>query len=210
MFITLEGIEGCGKTTQIEHIVQWMRASGRECLSTREPGGTSIGGQIRSVLLDPSNDDLVPTAELMLYVADRVQHLETVVRPAIEAGKIVICDRFFDATMVYQGYARGLDKALLYRLHHLVCGDKMPDLTLLLDVDVEIGLERAWRRIRSEADSDKESRFETEALAFHQRVRDGYLDLARRDPGRFVIIDASVDETAVRRQVEAVLAANVE
>jgi dTMP kinase len=209
MFITLEGIEGCGKTTQVAHIIQWVRAAGHACLATREPGGTPIGSQIRSVLLDPSNDDLVPTAELMLYLADRVQHLETVVRPAVQAGKVVICDRFFDATMVYQGYARGLDKAVLRRLHQLACGGMMPDLTLLLDVDVKIGLNRAWRRIQSESDPGKESRFEKETLAFHQRVRDGYLDLARRDPRRFVIIDAAVDESAVRRQMEAALATHI-
>jgi dTMP kinase len=205
MFITLEGIEGSGKTTQIQTIAQWLTVAGRDCLITREPGGTPIGGQIRSILLHPDNSDLAPTAELMLYVADRVQHLETVVRPALAAGKVVVCDRYFDATLVYQGYARGLDRDMIRQLHRLACNGMTPDLTLLLDLDPEAGLSRAWRRIDSDAVHVKESRFEKERLAFHQRVRAGYLDLARRDPLRFRIIDAAVDEQAVRLQIEAAL-----
>ncbi len=205
MFITLEGIEGSGKTTQIQMIAHWLTAAGWNCLTTREPGGTPIGGQIRSVLLHPDNSDLAPTAELLLYVADRVQHLETVVRPALDAGKVVVCDRYFDATLVYQGYARGLDRDMIRQLHQLACNGLTPDLTLLLDLDPEAGLARAWRRIDSDTTHMKESRFEKETLAFHQRVRAGYLDLARREPRRFAIIDAAVDEQAVRVQIEAVL-----
>lgn len=210
MFITLEGIEGSGKTTQIQTIGQWMTAAGRDCLTTREPGGTPIGGQIRSVLLHPDNGDLAPAAELLLYVADRVQHLETVVRPALAAGRVVVCDRYFDATMVYQGYARGLDKEMIRRLHQLACKALMPDLTLLLDLDPEAGLARAWRRIRTDALHAQESRFEKERLAFHQRVRAGYLDLARREPQRFAIIDAAGDQHTVGAQIEAALEAHFE
>ncbi|MCB2148283.1 MAG: dTMP kinase [Deltaproteobacteria bacterium] len=205
MFITLEGIEGSGKTTQIQIVADWLMTIGRDCLTTREPGGTPIGGQIRSVLLHPENSDLAPAAELLLYVADRVQHLETVVRPALAAGRVVVCDRYFDATLVYQGYARGLDRGMIRQLHQLVCNGLTPDLTLLLDLDPEAGLARAWRRIDADAAHAKESRFEKERLAFHRRVRAGYLDLARREPRRFVIIDAEVDEQAVREQIEAAL-----
>ncbi len=209
MFITLEGIEGSGKTTQIQNISQWLTAAGYDCLTTREPGGTTIGGQIRSVLLHPDNSDLAPMAELMLYVADRVQHLETVVRPALAAGKVVVCDRYFDATLVYQGYARGLDRDVIRQLHRLACNGLTPDLTLLLDLDPEAGLARAWRRIHADVSHAQESRFEKERLAFHQRVRAGYLDLARREPQRFAIIDAVVDPVAVGVQIRAALTARL-
>ncbi|MDX2454795.1 dTMP kinase [Desulfosarcina sp.] len=205
MFITLEGIEGSGKTTQIQTMAQWLTAAGHSCLTTREPGGTPIGGQIRSVLLHPDNSDLAPTAELLLYVADRVQHLETVVRPALAAGKVVVCDRYFDATLVYQGYARGLNRDMIRQLHQLACKGLTPDLTLLLDLDPQAGLARAWRRIDSDTAHVMESRFEKEKLLFHQRVRAGYLDLACREPQRFTIIDAAADERAVRAQIESTL-----
>lgn len=208
MFITLEGTEGSGKTTQIKAIARWLKAAGFECLTTREPGGTPIGGQIRSVLLHPDNAELAPTAELLLYVADRVQHLETVIRPALAAGQVVVCDRYFDATLVYQGYARGLDRDMIRRLHQLACSGLTPDLTLLLDVDPETGLARAWQRIHSDCAHEKESRFEKERLVFHQRVRAGYLDLAQLEPQRFCVIDAAVDEQAVRAQIETVLMNN--
>ncbi len=205
MFITLEGIEGAGKTTQIENIARWLKAAGHDFLITREPGGTPIGGQIRSILLHPENRDLAPTAELLLYMADRVQHLETVIRPALTSEKVVVCDRYFDATMVYQGYARGLDKEMIRRLHQFTCGGFTPSLTILLDLDPAAGLCRAWKRIDTDADHAKESRFEEEKMAFHHRVRDGYLDLARREPDRFVIVDAAVDPGTVRRRIETVL-----
>ena len=205
MLITLEGIEGSGKTTQIQTMAQWLTVAGHDCLTTREPGGTPIGGQIRSVLLHPDNSDLAPTAELLLYVADRVQHLETVVRPALAAGKVVVCDRYFDATLVYQGYARGLNRDMIRQLHQLACKGLTPDLTLLLDLDPQAGLARAWRRIDSDTAHVMESRFEKEKRLFHQRVRAGYLDLARREPQRFTIIDAAADERAVRAQIESTL-----
>lgn len=207
MFITLEGIEGSGKTTQVKAITRYLATAGFDCLTTREPGGTPIGSQIRSVLLNPDNGALAPTAEMLLYVADRVQHLETVIRPALAAGKVVVCDRYFDATLVYQGYARGLDRDMIYQLHQLACKGLMPDYTLLLDLTPETGLGRAWSRIQSDEAHARESRFETEALAFHQRVRDGYLDLARKEPQRFAIIDAAGDAAAVSEKIEAALAA---
>ena len=209
MFITLEGTEGSGKSTQIEAIVGWLQAAGFEVTTTREPGGTRIGNQIRSVLLDPDNYGLVPMAELLLYVADRAQHVETVIRPALSAGGVVVCDRYFDATLVYQGYARGLDRETIRQLHRLACRGLMPDLTLLFDLEPEIGLARAWRRIGSDSTNARESRFENEQLAFHRRVRAGYLALAESDPGRFHLIDAAVSPETVFRQIEAALARHI-
>lgn len=205
MFITLEGIEGAGKTSQVENIVAFFNARGYDCVTTREPGGTPIGAQIRGVLLDPANADLDAGAELLLYVADRVQHIRTVIQPHLEAGHVVLCDRFFDATLVYQGYARGVGQTLIRDLHRLVCGDLQPDATLLFDLDPAVGLARAWHQIRNGDRADLESRFEQEKLAFHQKVRDGYLDLARREPQRFRVIDAGQSEEQVARAVERAL-----
>lgn len=205
MFITLEGIEGAGKTTQLQNIVAFIETRGYECATTREPGGTAIGAQIRKVLLDPSNRDMDAGTELLLYVADRVQHIRTVIQPHLAAGRVVVCDRFFDATLVYQGYARGLDKELIRSLHRLVCDDLQPDATLLFDLAPAVGLARAWREIDSGGRTSQETRFENETLAFHQKVRDGYLDLARRDPRRYRLIDANGDAQQVSRAVQETL-----
>ncbi len=205
MFITLEGIEGAGKTSQLDNIVAFMEGGGYECVTTREPGGTAIGQQIRGVLLNPDNDDLDPGAELLLYVADRVHHIKTLIEPHLMAGRAVICDRFFDATLVYQGYARGLDKDLIRNLHRWVCRDLTPDLTLLFDLKPKVGLARAWRQINSGGRTGQESRFEQENLAFHERVRKGYLDLAQSEPERFRIIDAEKDPLHVAQAIEKAL-----
>ncbi|MBT8341566.1 MAG: dTMP kinase [Desulfatitalea sp.] len=205
MFITLEGIEGSGKTTQVEKIVSFFQTRGHECVSTREPGGTAVGAQIRTILLNPQNHEMDPGTELLLYVADRVQHLLTVIRPHLSAGRVVVCDRFFDATLVYQGYARGVDKHLIQRLHHLMCSDARPDVTFLFDLDPAQSLARAWRQIDSGGRAHGETRFEKEKLDFHQRVRDGYLDIAKSDPKRFRIVDASQDARTVGRTLEAQL-----
>jgi dTMP kinase len=206
MFITLEGIEGAGKTCQLPNIVTFLKSEGHECITTREPGGTAIGGQIRGVLLDPSNTGLVPSAELLLYVADRIQHIRTVIEPHLAANRTVLCDRFFDATLVYQGYARGLDKTLIYQLHALVCDNLQPDLTLLFDLEPEIGLARAWRQINNGDRTGSESRFEQEKIEFHRKVRAGYLDLARISPQRFRVIDAGQDKQAVTKAIRRELA----
>lgn len=205
MFISLEGIEGAGKTSQIDNIVAFMTARGYACVTTREPGGTEIGSQIRGILLNPESCDLNADAELLLYVADRVQHIKTVIEPNLKANRVVICDRFYDATMAYQGYARGLDKSLIGNLHQLVCGNLTPDVTLLFDLDPEVGLERAWREINNGGRTDQESRFEKEKLAFHEKVRQGYLNLARSEPDRFSIIDAGQDPHRVAQAIERVL-----
>jgi dTMP kinase len=191
MFITLEGIEGSGKTTQSNRLVRFLEDRGFECVKTRQPGGTPIGENIRSILLDPANRALEPTAELLLYLADRAQHIHELIRPCLGAGKTVVCDRYFDATMVYQGFARGLNIELIQNLHQILFDNLKPDVTLLLDLSPRLGLERAWDQLNSGQRSGHESRFEAEAIAFHKRVRAGYLELAGREPDRIRIIDAA-------------------
>jgi dTMP kinase len=175
------------------------------CLITREPGGTPIGRQIRAVLLDPANVGLDPGAELLLYTADRVQHVRSVIAPAIAEGKAVLCDRYVDATRVYQGLARGLGVELVDRLHAAAGGGLLPDITILLDLDPEIGLSRAWQQIRDGARSGEETRFENEALPFHRQVRDGYRALAADAPERFRVIDAAGPADDVARRVIAAI-----
>ena len=205
MFITLEGIEGCGKTTQIQHLRAFLDNRGHPCMVTREPGGTAIGEKIRTILLNPESKDLVPTAELLLYMADRAQHIESLIKPSLTEGKIVLCDRYFDATVVYQGFARGLDTRFILDLHRLVFQDLKPDLTLLLDLSPRIGLARAWGQLDNGKRSSAESRFEEETISFHEKVRAGYLELARLDSARFRIIDASRDENQVQVDIRDVL-----
>lgn len=184
LFITLEGPEGAGKSTQIKRLCDRLAADGLAVLGTRNPGGTAIGQQIRQVLLDPANKAMVPMAELMLYAADRAQHVQEVVTPALQAGTIVVCDRFGDSTLAYQGYGRGLDLTLLRALNEMATGGLRPDLTLLLDLPSELGLERV-------AKARAIDRLEDEAIAFHHRLREGYLALAAAEPDRFVILDAT-------------------
>jgi dTMP kinase len=143
MFITLEGIEGSGKTTQIGRLVEFLEDRGIECVTTRQPGGTLIGENIRSILLDPANSALAPMTELLLYMADRSQHIYELIRPCLQAGKTLICDRYFDATVVYQGFARGLNIELIQKLHQILFDDLKPDVTLLLDLAPRVGLQRA-------------------------------------------------------------------
>ena len=205
MFITLEGIEGSGKTSQINSLTAYFDGRGTSTLVTREPGGTAIGEKIRSILLDPEHKDLSPSAELLLYMADRAQHIDAAIKPALQDGQTVICDRYADATVVYQGYARGLNPDLMHKLHRLLFEDLKPDLTFLLDVDPQIGLARAWQQLDSGARSSSEGRFEEEEIAFHERVRAGYLELARIENKRFRIIDAAQDEDRVWNDIRDIL-----
>ena len=205
MFISLEGIEGCGKTTQLEYLSSFLEDKGYPYVVTREPGGTAIGEKIRSILLDPESKDLVPAAELLLYMADRAQHIDLLIRPQLADGKIVLCDRYFDATVVYQGFARGLDTKFICNLHRLLFEDLKPDITLLLDLPPRIGLERAWKELDGGNRSDTESRFEEETISFHEKVRAGYLELARFEPDRFKIIDASQELNQVQSDIRKLL-----
>ena len=201
MFITLEGIEGSGKTTQLLAIGDFLEKEGIDYVTTREPGGTGIGEKIRAILLDPENKRMDPLTELLLYFADRAQHVREFVIPWIAAGKVVLCDRYFDATLVYQGYARGVDVNLIYQLHRLVLEDLKPDITILLDLPPEEGLRRAWKQINDGERSGHEVRFEKETLAFHEKVRQGYLRLASLEPDRFQIIDASQNPDRIRDSI---------
>ncbi len=208
VFITFEGIEGSGKSTQITQLAHHLSDHGRTVVLTREPGGTAIGDQVRKILLDPANTALDPKAELLLYAAGRAQHLAQLVLPALEAGKAVLCDRFSDATLAYQGYGRGLDLGLIRSLDRLVTDGMLPDLTILLDIAADAGLARARGR-NSRGGFEGEARFENEHLSFHERVRRGYLELARQEPGRFRVVDASptpeVIQSNIRQIVEDVL-----
>jgi dTMP kinase len=206
MFITLEGIEGSGKTTQIRFLAEFLEQRGIECVVTRQPGGTRIGEQIRSILLDPANTALAPLTELLLYMADRCQHIDELIQPCLDAGKTVVCDRYFDATLVYQGFARGLDTELIQKLHQILFNNLKPDITLLLDLDPTIGLKRAWQQLNSGQRSGHESRFEAETVAFHEKVRAGYLELARLEPGRFRIIDAAQSQNQVSTAIRQIVA----
>lgn len=188
IFITFEGIEGSGKSTQIARLSADLEKRGYEVLLTREPGGCPIADQVRSILLHPQNSALVPTAELLLYAAARAQHVSEVIRPALSQGKVVLCDRYTDATFAYQGDGRKLNKDLILSLNLIAAQNTTPDLTLLIDLPVEIGLGRALSREEAQQDSS-EGRFEREALDFHQRVREGYLALAHADAQRFKIVD---------------------
>jgi dTMP kinase len=208
VFITFEGIEGSGKSTQISRLLHYLMNSGRPATLTREPGGTPIGDQVRKILLDPANKLLDPTAELLLYAASRAQHLREVIRPALDAGRVVLCDRFSDATLAYQGYGRRLSIATIRELDRIVTAGLRPRLTILLDIDAATGVGRARGR-NARQGLDGEARFENEELAFHNRVRDGYLSLAKQEPGRIRIVDAvrTPDEIQedVRRIVDEVL-----
>jgi len=210
MFITLEGIEGSGKTTQIGRLVAFLEDRGIECVTTRQPGGTRIGENIRSILLDPANSALAPMTELLLYMADRSQHIDELIRPCLQAGKTVICDRYYDATMVYQGFARGLDIELIRQLHQILFDDLKPDVTLLLDLAPQVGLARAWRQLNNGQRSGLESRFEAETVAFHEKVRAGYLELARLEPGRFRIVDAGQSQDQVFNAISTVVSSILE
>jgi dTMP kinase len=199
-FITFEGVEGCGKTTQIRLLAKRLQQEGHRVTLTREPGGCPIADQIRGILLDATNQALTPLAELLLYAAARAQHVSEVIRPALAAGDIVLCDRFTDATLAYQGFGRELDRSVIIELNRLATQTLYPDLTILMDCPVEIGLERAFARINA-AVTAREERFELEARSFHERVRAGYLALARQDPERFVVIDGSCSVAATAEAV---------
>jgi dTMP kinase len=196
LFITLEGIEGSGKTTQIKRLARRLERLAVPCFATLEPGGTEVGKKIRRILLDSRNKGLTPLAELLLYAADRAQHVEEVIRPALRKGLWVLCDRFFDATVVYQGFARGQDSRLIKFLNERVTQGLVPDLTFLLDCPVKMGLARATARKNRGQD-----RFEREKIAFHRKVREGYLNLARENPKRFVVLDGTAEKGALEREI---------
>ena len=202
-FITFEGPEGAGKSSQIQLLGEALSAAGREIVITREPGGTPLAEAIRNVVKGHRGDETVhPVTELLLMEAARSQHVSQVISPALEAGKVVLCDRFFDSTTAYQGGGRGLDMEVVRRLNAFAALDVVPDLTLLLDLPPERGFERTGRRVETQGEYD---RFELEKLDFHRRVRQAFLKLAALEPERVKVIDADRDPAAIQRDIRSVV-----
>lgn len=206
MFITFEGIEGSGKSTALESLCAALGKNEIPYTRTREPGGSALGRELRSMLLD-ARRDVSPEAELFLYLADRAQHVRDVIRPRLQTGEIVFSDRYADSTIVYQGYGRGFDVETLFHLNETATGALWPDKTLIFDLEPVEGLRRARSRNKQSGTDISEGRFEAEAIAFHQKVRQGYLTWAQRHPHRFQIIDASRERQDVFAQVLGALAA---
>lgn len=202
MFLALEGMDGCGKSTQMRLLAEHFIRHGHDVLTTREPGGSRLGRELRRILLDPAATDLTPLAELFLYLADRAQHAATVIGPALAAGRLVLCDRYADSTVVYQGFGRGMDPDRLAELCHLAADGLWPDLTVVLDLPPETALARARGRDHA---AGTESRFEAEGLAFHRRVREGYLAWAARNRQRMAVVDATGSPEAVLDAILRVL-----
>ena len=190
MFITLEGMEGAGKSTLLEGLHRRFQTVGRTVTLTREPGASHIGTALRAILLN-TQSDIANETELFLFLADRAQHVAEIIRPALKAGHVVLCDRFADSTLVYQGCGRGFDNDLLFTLNNVAVSGLWPDITLILDLPPEEGLRRAVRRNQALCQSANEGRFEAETLAFHTRIREGFLELARQHPQRCVVLDAT-------------------
>jgi dTMP kinase len=200
-FIVFEGVEGAGKTTQIHQTAAWLQnwdGKDRSILITREPGGTKLGQQIRQLLLEDPDSFVGNRTELLLYGADRAQHVESVIKPHLDRGDIVLCDRFTDSTVAYQGYGRGFDRSEIDRVNQLATGGLQSDLTFWLDLDVEIGLQRVLLR-------GKPDRMEQATLDFHKRVRQGYQELANIYPDRIVRIDANQPELVVQTEIQTIL-----
>ena len=198
LFVTLEGIEGCGKSTQARLLAESLRdTDGRDVVLTREPGGTEVTQRIRALLADPASH-LDPRCELLLFLADRAQHVATVIRPALERGAVVVCDRYSDSTLAYQGYARGHSLELLRNLNEWASYGLRPELTFWIDCDVTVGLARANKRSGGPGD-----RFEKEPLAFHERVRAGFTELAAAEPARFIHVDGTRPKDVVAAEIRA-------
>jgi dTMP kinase len=204
MFITFEGPEGSGKTTLLASLAAWLCSRDIDVLTTREPGGTTIGDRVRSILLDPVATEMQPEAEVLLFSAARAQHVRQVILPHLQRGGVVLCDRFADSTLAYQGYGHGLDLAQLYTITAFATGGLRPNLTVYLDIDVEAGLRRKAQA--AGADASQWNRMERKTVAYHQRVRAGYLAMAAAEPDRWLIVDALQPVNAVQQAVQQVTA----
>jgi dTMP kinase len=204
LFITFEGVEGSGKTTQIQRLKKYLTQKGIPCKVTREPGGSSIGEKIRKILLNPDHGEMTPTSELLLYEAARAQHVKEVINPFLKKGSVVLCDRFTDATVAYQGHGRMIDLKWVECLNRLSSQGIRPDVTFLLDCPSDIGLKRAFQRNRM-LKQEKEERFEREEIQFHRRVRKGYLDIAKREPHRVKLIDTREGEKKVFEKIRKIV-----
>lgn len=201
-FITLEGVEGCGKSTQANWLVTFLRRQNIDVVLTKEPGGTPIGAQIRKILLHPENSDMDARCETLLYLADRAQHVAQRIVPNLNRGIWVVSDRYHDSTIAYQGAARGVSASDLNPIFQMATGGLKPDFTLVLDLDPQIALARAKARNRQARVDDVEGRFERERLAFHEKVRQGFIALARREPERVFLIPADGSVMQVHRSIE--------
>lgn len=199
LFITFEGMDGCGKTTQMYRLARRLAALGREVVETAEPGGTAIGQQIRSVLLDARNHDLSPMAELLLYFASRAQNIDELIRPSLDSGAVVLADRFTDSSTAYQGYGRGLGPQTVRELERIACRGVKPDLTLVIDIDLETSLARA--RSRNVAAATIETRMDEQAIEFYERVRDAYRLMAAAEPQRFRVINGRGAVDAIESEI---------
>jgi len=204
LFITFEGGEGSGKTTQIRRLEKYLVRKGITCMVTREPGGTTIGEKIRKVLLNPEHHDMTPLSELLLYEAARAQHVEEVIKPLLEKNAVILCDRFSDASVAYQGYGRKVDLGWVERLNLLATQGIKPDVTFLLDCPSDLGLKRALQRNQA-LGQQKEGRFELEKTRFHLHVRKGYLSIAKKDPRRVKIIDTRQGEEKVFKKIRKIV-----
>ncbi|MCE5309464.1 MAG: dTMP kinase [Acidobacteriales bacterium] len=200
LFLNFEGMDGCGKTTQARMAAERLRKEGYEVLESVEPGGTPIGQQVRRILLDPANEELAPRAELLLYFACRAQNVEQWVKPALDRGAVVVTDRFTDSTMAYQGYGRGLGREIVITLDRIACQGVAPDLTIIVDIDLETSLARARARNRTVADNH-ETRMDEQAAEFYRRVRAGYQEMVQLEPHRFAVVDGRGDIDTVARGV---------
>lgn len=206
-FITFEGLDGVGKSTQIENLAAYLRERGREVITTPEPGGTAIGQRLRSVLLSSRTEGLSPMAELALMFADRAQHIDELILPALERGAWVLCDRFTDSSEAYQGSGRELGSAIVLQLHKLLCRDLRPDLTILMVSDPAASVARARRRNVQQVQESQadENRFEQENHAFYKRVHQAYLAIAAREPQRVVTVDAKEPVAKVHKQIVVIV-----
>ena len=204
LFITFEGVEGSGKTTQIERLKRYLTRMGIPCRVTREPGGCPIGEKIRKILLNPDHREMFPLSELFLYEASRAQHVEEVIRPLLKKGTVVLCDRFSDASIAYQGHGRQVDATWIEKLNRLSSQGIKPDITFLLDCPSDVGLKRALQRNRM-LNKEKEGRFESEKIQFHHRVRRGYLSIARKEPRRVKVIDTRQGEEQVFQKIRGIV-----
>jgi len=201
LFITFEGPEGSGKTTQMELLRDYLKERGYPVLDTREPGGTNIGDQIRAILLDSQNIDMLPASEALLFSAARAQIVNQVIRPHLAQGGIVLCDRYADSTLAYQGYGHGLNLEMLHTITTLATGGLKPDLTVYLDIDIEEGLRR--KLAAHKAGQSEWNRLDRQETAFHRRVREGYLQMAVREPDRWLVIDATQPVDAIQASIRA-------
>jgi dTMP kinase len=204
LFITFEGVEGSGKSTQIKRLKKYLSQKGIPCKVTREPGGCPIGEKVRKILLDPDHREMVPMSELLLYEAARSQHVKEVIEPFLKKGGIVLCDRFSDATLAYQGYGRKIDLKWIESLNYLSSQGIKPDVTFLLDCPSDVGLKRALQRNRT-LKQENEERFEKEKIQFHRRVRRGYLAIAKKEPQRVKVIDTRQGEDKVFEKIRQIV-----